>query len=309
VADNEPIPVRVLYSLVDPAEIGRVVASQYDLGVPDHCRLLYAGHNDTYEVVIGAERYAFRLQSAKWWKQGESDARFELDLLAHLHEHDVPVAYPLPRNNGDPLGVIGAPEADRFYSLFSWAPGQTVDDNDLTPEQTFLVGRTMAAIHVMADSHQPLHSRYRLDEATLLDRSLAELKDELHDAAPDDVTTIERYVAEIRARLSEFDPGPTGWGIIHGDVYWANLHFDRHGQITVFDFDLCGYGWRGYDLAYYYTRIPEAVRAAALQGYQSVRPLSDAEENMLATFGRLAWIRADGRPVPRLAKLLRNPYV
>jgi hypothetical protein len=29
---------------------------------------------------------------------------------------------------------------------------------------------------------------------------------------------------------------------------------------------------------------------------------------MLTTFARLAWIHADGRPVPRLAKLLRDPY-
>jgi Ser/Thr protein kinase RdoA (MazF antagonist) len=306
---DDPIPVRVLYSLVDPEEIKRVVASEYDIGIPDHCRLIFAGHNDTYEIAVGTERYAFRLQSRKWWKQGESAARFELDLLTHLHQHDVPVSYPLPRKNGDLLGVIRAPEADRFYSLFTWAPGRTVDDQDLTPEQAFVVGRTMAAIHIVSDRHEPTHERYRMDEHILLERSLTELEDELRAAEPDDVTTIEHYAAEIRDRLREFDPGPTGWGIIHGDVYWANFHFDGDGRITMFDFDLCGYGWRAYDLAYYYTRIPEPVRAAALEGYQALRPLSDAEQSMLTTFGRLAWIHADGRPMSRLAELLRNPYV
>lgn len=306
---DEPIPVRVVYSLVDPAEIERVVASEYDVGVPARCRLVAAGHNDTYEVVVGAERYAFRLQSRKWWKGGESDAKFEVELLEHLHQHNVPVAYPLRRKNGDLLGVIRAPESDRFYSLFTWAPGRTIDDEDLTPAQAYLVGQTMAAIHVAADQHESTHSRYHLDEPTLLDRSLAELDDELQAAEPDDVKTIEHYVAEIRTRLREFDAGTSGWGIIHGDVYWANFHFDERDQITIFDFDLCGYGWRAYDLAYYYTRIPEAFRAAALEGYEALRPLSDAERDMLTTFGRLAWIHADGRPVPRLAQLLRNPYV
>lgn len=310
VSTNDPISVRVLYSLVDPAEIMRVVASEYDLGVPDQCRVVATGHNDTYELAIGSERYALRLQSGgKWWKGGESDARFELDLLTHLHEQDVPVAYPLPRANGDQLGVIRAPEGDRFYSLFTWAPGQTVDDDHLTSEQAWIVGRTMAAIHVAADRHEPKHSRYHLDERALLDRSLAELEDELSAATPEDAATVEHYVGEIRDRLRDFDPRPTGWGIVHGDVYWANIHFDKGGEITLFDFDLCGYGWRAYDLAYYYTRIPEAVRDAALHGYQGLRPLSDAEHDMLTTLGRLAWIRADGRPVPRLAKLLRNPYV
>lgn len=306
---DEPIPVRVLYSLVDPVDIGRVVAEQYGLGKPDRCRLVHAGHNDTYEVGIGAEKYAFRLQSAKWWKVGESDARFELDLLTHLHQHGVPVAYPLPRRNGDPLGIIRAPEADRYYSLSIWAPGNTVDDADLTIERAYLVGRSMAAIHLASDKYQPEHHRYRLDEETLLDRSLRELHDDLRAARPDDVRTIEHYVSDIRRRLNEFDPGPTGWGIVHGDLYWANLHFDQENRITIFDFDLCGYGWRAYDLAYYYTRIPESVRAAALKGYETLRPLADAERDMLTTFGRLAWIRADGRPMSRLAQLLRDPYV
>lgn len=308
----DAIPVRVVYSLVATEEIQRIVASEYDVGVPDRCRVIHTGHNDTYEVVIGSQRYAFRLQSeGKWWKSGESDARFELELLTHLHQYDVPVAYPLPRRNGDLLGVIRAPEGDRFYSLFAWAHGKVADDEDLTdltPKRAAIVGETMAAIHVAADQHEPKHSRYRLDERTLLDLSLVELDEELRAATPEDAKTIEHYVAEIRARLHDFDPGPTGWGIIHGDIYWANFHFDDD-QITMFDFDLCGYGWRAYDFAYYYTRIPESVRGPTLDGYQAVRPLSDAETDMVATFGRLAWIRADGRPVPRLAQLLRNPYV
>lgn len=294
---------------VDPAEISRVVATEYDVGTPGRCRLIYAGHNDTYEVVAGDRRYAFRVQSEKWWKHGESDARFELDLLTHLHRSDVPVAYPIARRDGDLLGVIRAPDADRFYSLFSWAPGGTVDDRDLTSEHTYLVGRTMAAIHKAADKFQTTHSRYRLDEQTLLDRSLNELAEQIAAAAPDDVATIERYAADIRDRLRDFDPGPTGWGIVHGDVYWANLHFDEHRNITIFDFDLCGYGWRAYDLAYYYTRVPAGVRAGALEEYESVRPLADTERGMLTTFGGLAWIRADGRPMSRLAELLRDPYV
>ncbi|HVX47726.1 MAG TPA: phosphotransferase [Mycobacteriales bacterium] len=306
---DEPIPVRVIYSLVDPEEIERVVGGEYDLGRPESCRLVFAGHNDTYEVRAGGRRFAFRLQSRKWWKRGESDARFELDLLTHLHRRGVPVIQPIRRRNGDSLGSIRAPEGDRFYSLFTWAEGAIVDDSELRTDQTLLIGRTMAAIHVAADEFVTDHTRYRLDEATLLDHSLNELADDIRAADADDVRTIEHYVEEIRARLAEFDPGPGGWGIIHGDVYWANLHFTPDNRITVFDFDLCGYGWRAYDLAYYYTRIPEPVRAAALTGYQSVRKLSAAELDMLTTFGRLAWIRADGRPVPRLAQLLKDPYV
>ncbi|MFD2082749.1 homoserine kinase [Actinopolymorpha cephalotaxi] len=302
--------VDVLYSMVDPKWVARLVADEYDVGVPDDCRLLFAGHNDTYEVSVGDRRYAFRLHTrGKWWLRGEGDARFELDLLTHLHSHGVPVSYPMPRRNGDLLGTIPAPEGERFYSLFSWAPG--APPGKPTVDQAYVIGRTLAAIHVTADLHTPRHPRYHLDEAAKLDRPLAELDEAIRGASPEDEETIRHHAAEIRANLASFDPGPTGWGIIHADIQPHNYHFDaggRGGDITVFDFDLCGYGWRAYDLAYCYTRTGEPQRSAMLDGYQSVRTLSDAERSMLTTFGRLAWIAHDGRPVARLAQLMRDPY-
>lgn len=180
-------PVGVIYSLVDPGWVARLVAAEYDVG--------------------------------------ESDVRFELDLLTHLHGHGVPVSYPLPRRNGDLLGTVAAPEGDRFYSLFSWAPGEPPES--LTVDQAHLLGRTVAGIHVAADLYEPSHTRYRLDEATKLDRPLAELAQQIRDASPDDAATIARYTAEIRAQLAAFDPGPTGWGIIHGDVRAATLSGPR----------------------------------------------------------------------------------
>lgn len=297
----------VIYSTVDPDWVARLVATEYDVGVPDGCRLLFAGHNDTYEVAVGGQKYAFRLHTrGKWWLEGESDVRFELDLLTYLHKHEVPVSYPLRRRNGDLLGTVHAPEGRRFYSLFSWAHGDPPED--MTVEQAHLLGRTLASIHVIADRHKPNHARYSLDEATKLDRPLAELEQQISAASPEDGETIAHYTAEIRTRLADFDPGPTGWGIIHGDIQDLNFHFDADGKITVFDFDMCGYGWRAYDFAYYYTRAAEPQRSAVLDGYRELRPLSEAEHAMITTFGRLAWIAHDGRPVSFLAQLLRDPY-
>ncbi len=296
-----------IHSMVDPDWVARLVAVDYNVGSPDSCRLLCAGWNDTFEVAVNGQQYAFRLHRRdKWWLAGEDDVRFELDLLSHLHRHDVPVSSPLPRRNGDLLGSVQAPEGERFYSLFTWAPGNPPEN--MTVDQAYLLGRTMAAIHVTADQHEPRHTRYRLDEATKLDRPLAELDQQIRNASPDDAETIRHYAAEIRQHLAAFDPGPSGWGIIHGDIQDLNFHFDADDRITVFDFDMCGYGWRAYDLDYYYTRSAEPHRSAVLDGYQAIRPLCDAEHGMLTTFGRLAWIAHDGRPVPKLAQLLCDPY-
>jgi homoserine kinase type II len=125
---------------------------------------------------------------------------------------------------------------------------------------------------------------------------------------PADVAFVRHQVADIRRRLQTFDPGPSGWGIIHADPQVLNIHFTDDDQITIFDFDLCAYGWRAYDLAYYYTRIPEHLRASAIDGYQSIRLLTQAEHDMLPTLGRAAWIW-EGLQSQNLIARLTNPYL
>jgi Ser/Thr protein kinase RdoA (MazF antagonist) len=76
----------------------------------------------------------------------------------------------------------------------------------------------------------------------------------------------------------------TDYGLIHQDAHPANLFVDASGQITLFDFDDCGYGWFIYDIAMvvFYTvmheptdKIREFFRAF-WQGYQQENHLDSA---------------------------------
>ncbi len=72
------------------------------------------------------------------------------------------------------------------------------------------------------------------------------------------------------------------WGPCHGDLTLDNLHISDDGQVVFYDFDSGGPGWRAGDLpgwAKVHPEISEAeMRAQAfLRGYQSIRPLSDAD--------------------------------
>lgn len=301
---------------VEESEIPDLIAAAYGFGTPDRCSMLHGGFgvNDTYALDIGGTRYALRIQpvpsmtSRKHWISGESDLRFELELLEHLHRHDIRVAYPLPQRNGDLLGRFQAVSGDCYYTLFSWAPGNTVDVEQLSGRQAYRVGQTLAAMHLVADRCDVRRSRYSLGEESLLDRPLGRLESSFGDASPSEVRFIKHHVEDVRARLRTFVPGPNGWGIIHGDIQALNYHVTDDEQIILFDFDLCGYGWRAYDLAYYYTRIPASVRPSVLCGYQALRPLNDEERDMLSTFGRAAWIW-EGLTPSELVRRLRNPYM
>jgi Ser/Thr protein kinase RdoA (MazF antagonist) len=299
--------------VADHPAISALVEREYLLGTPFGSTLLSQGMNEVYRIDLPDGPYALRIHGDnKWWLTEEGSLRFELDLLTHLNDHGVPVSRPVPRSNGDVLGRVRQNDAERFYSLFTWAEGVPGGDG-LTDDQAHLVGRLIAEIHVAADQFHSELPRYELGEETLLDRPLRILEPALRRADTDLAAGIRAEIERIRERLRAFDPGPTGWGIIHGDPQDLNYHLTADGKITIFDFDLCGYGWRAYDLAYYYTRIPEPFRQSALDGYDSVRRLSMAERELLPTFGQAAWVKegtmvGSGLHPHELAKNLADPF-
>jgi Ser/Thr protein kinase RdoA (MazF antagonist) len=68
----------------------------------------------------------------------------------------------------------------------------------------------------------------------------------------------------------------------HGDFHGWNAHVDETQQLTFFDFDCCGKGWRAYDIATFFwgARIRDKHKKRCsnfLRGYTEVRQLSDAD--------------------------------
>ena len=134
--------------------ISALVEREYRFGAPSACVVISQGMNDVYRIDFPDAPYVLRVQGlGKWWLKGESDLRFELDLLTHLHVHGMPVSYPVPRSNGDSLGRTQVEGAEQFYSLFTWASGVPGGD-DMSSEQAYEVGRVIAEIHLWSDLFQ-----------------------------------------------------------------------------------------------------------------------------------------------------------
>lgn len=315
-----PADERRFDNVLNTSELGQLITGDYALE-PTRIRLIANGFNDIYAVETDGMRFAFRLYGQdKSWIREESDLRFELDLLTHLRAQDAPVSFPIERLSGDTLGTLSSPNGARHYALFSWCPGRPIDILELTRDECARLGAGLAAIHVGADSFATRHSRYSLDEQTLLERSLQLMRPTLNQADPADALFIENCAAKISDQLRAFEPGPTGWGLIHGDPQVLNCHFTDDGAVTFFDFDLCGFGWRAYDLAYCLRHTSaagdpraEGIRSAVIDGYNSVRRMSDAEYRLLPTLGQAAWIRegtiaGEGLPPSKLVRLLQDPY-
>ena len=68
------------------------------------------------------------------------------------------------------------------------------------------------------------------------------------------------------------------WGACHGDFHGGNAHHTPSGQVTFFDFDCGGLGWRSYELAVFrwaiaLNRQVEKLWEAYLTGYTQHRAI------------------------------------
>jgi len=124
---------------------------------------------------------------------------------------------------------------------------------------------------------------------------------------PAEREALGRAADVVASRLRAYGDGPDRFGLVHADMRLANLLVDPvRARTNVIDFDDCGFGWFGYDLAASLSfieqdpAVPELMAAWA-SGYRAVAPLPGEDEAELPTFVMLrrlllvAWIGSHSR--------------
>jgi Ser/Thr protein kinase RdoA (MazF antagonist) len=272
-------------SVLSAAALAERLLPAYDLPGPPRCQLVNRGDNDTYVVAAAGERFALRVYNHE--RENRAEVEAELELLEALVGRDVPVARPIRRRDGGLLQAVDAPEGPRFVALFAFAEG-TPPGRAITAEQGCAYGRAVARTHAAMDALPRQLARPRNDLTRLLDEPVAALLPELAHRPAD-----QAFLRDLRERLWEGARGlsetPPWYGLCHCDLHKENVLFAPGGELTILDFDCCGYSWRAYELAvlFWSTRwLPqaEAVRAAYLRGYGEVRALEPAELAALPSF-------------------------
>jgi Ser/Thr protein kinase RdoA (MazF antagonist) len=232
-------------------------------------------------------RYVARVYRAAW--RSADEIAYELELLVHLAGKGVRVSAPVPARDGRLALPLLTPEGVRYLALFTYVEG-----NPLTwtnPEHCDLAGRLLAAIHDASDDFVSTHTRTALDLEYLIEVPLAALAPFLA-RRPDDWAYLVAFAARLRARLTALSAA-LEWGVCHGDFSsTGNFRIGSDSAVTVFDFDLCGPGWRVFDLApiqraavgYKNRRIWRTF----LRGYLECRRLDSADLAAVPLFYALA---------------------
>ena len=282
-----------IYSTLSPQALVDGVLSQYELGTVNQCLFWNRGLSDIYLIETQTKSFILKISHHHW--RSQSDIQFELEFLDFLHENHIPVAYPIATKDNRLLVTIHAVEGDRYAALFPYAPGE-VPLGDLNIQQSKILGETVAKLHQTSLKFNSLTPRHPLNIKYLLDDSLKTITPYLKHRHQD-LKYLQDNISRIKRDLSDFPQSPPFWSVCWGDPHSGNIHFTSDNQITLFDFDQCGYGWRAFDLAKFlqvalHAGVSRNTRDAFFSGYQSVQQLTDIELNLLQTLTQTAHIWA-----------------
>src|SRR5690242_4372577 len=241
--NSAPAHFPVTHSILSTAALLELVQSNYAIATPIECQLLGCGLNDMYLLKSTAEQFILRAYRSAW--RSLADIRYELDALNHLERAGVAVAAPIARKDGGFLHHIQAPEGTRRIVLFRFARGQELTQDQ---EQSYLYGRAAANIHAATDGFTSPYQRFQIDLAHLIDQPLVAIQPFLAHR-PQDWEYLRQIAAKVRERIAAMPLEQLDSGFCHGDLHGGNAHIDAQKQITFFDFDCGGPGWRAYDIA------------------------------------------------------------
>jgi len=229
--------------------------------------------NATFSVSTqSGQKYALRLNinSTRTVPNIQAETQWVRD-LARIPSINVPT----PIASLEDQYLVSAHHADSgqtiYGVMYSWLEGEEIGDEP-TLDQLHTVGRAMALLHenssnfTLTDGAElPTFNDFFWGTEDYLFSSKSTL-------IPKDRQLIEQARDLIMMFTDELY-ATSVVHIIHADLHGWNLMW-HEDQLSIFDFDDCGYGVEGQDIAValYYLDTPEQD-AALLDGYKSIRPL------------------------------------
>jgi Ser/Thr protein kinase RdoA (MazF antagonist) len=271
-----------------------VALGSYDLPEPVRAEPIRLLNNAVYAVASGdGRRFVLRVHRPRYRLPEHTLA--ELSFLAAVHEPlarvGIRVPAPFRTNTGElstaiRLPLSGDASEQVHCDLLTWVDGEVRrPGTGLGLRGVHRIGRAMAHLHRAAESFEPAGDFVLPSwdaEAMFTERSPyrpGPFRERLSRA---DLSTFDT-VADLTGQIFEtLGSGRDAFGLIHHDFILGNCHTVRTARgwsVGVIDFDECGWGHYLYDLAPVMGNLSDyphfrQLRAAFLDGYRSVRPLS-----------------------------------
>jgi len=270
--------------LHDPSVVTRLARGVAPLltgwGMPADSRvtLLAMSENVTFRVDDARTGRALALRVHRPGYHTRAEILSELAWIEALRADDVfRTVTPLPRLDDELIASLDDTGGHRDVVAFDFVSGHEPRPGDALAEDF----RTLGAISARLHRHARQWTRpdgfvrkvWNTDTIVGATAHWGPWQDAIG-LDPAGHAALAHAVRLLGERLHRFGTGSERFGLIHADLRLANL-LDNDGDLTVIDFDDCGFGWFLFDLAAALSFIEEepcvpALIAAWLAGYRDV---------------------------------------
>jgi Ser/Thr protein kinase RdoA (MazF antagonist) len=295
--NDSPFPVQ--RSLLSAAALTERVLANYDLPGSPACHFWRRSINDLYLVKAEGARFVLRVSPANW--RSHQHLVVEIDLLNYLHRNQLSVPRPIRCRDGAHVQTLNAPEGPRHAILFTFVPGAAQRATETNSQR---YGQAIARFHTVTDGYPAGATGFRFEPADMVNESLAHLQP-LFGGHRSDYEYLLEIATGLKGAADKLPRGAPAYGLCHGDVNDGNFLLGDGDQWALLDFEYFGYGWRVLDIATFLNNQlyqlggrqgAQAILEAFLEGYQSVRPLGQAELEAIPSFVvlRQLWLLGRG---------------
>lgn len=280
-----------VYTQISHSELSEFLM-HYDVGTFQSFSGISEGVSNTnYHVHTGKGRYVLTLFEPH--RVAADQVPFFVEYQMVLKAAGISVPDVFKNSAGQAVSTF----KNRPAILCSFLPGKTGDAGMVTPEVCRKAGMMLAKMHRVFEDGGAVAARFPENSYGIkkwvswvagMGLGLNKIHDGLFQKVSQDIKIIEKYWPH------DLPAGP-----IHGDFFPDNVFFDHHTPVGVIDFHFAAKDFFVYDLSiavnawcFDMVNIFSAQRfGAMLDGYESVRPLTDAEDKVFPLMRRAAALR------------------
>jgi len=287
-------------------EVKRIVG-HYDFSDAVEVRLLAQSENIVFLVDDPArtQKYVARVNSGRLAYHSKPSIESEMEwLMAIRRDTDIRVPDVLADRNGDTVHTLNLGEKNntRFAALYSFLEGIEPPEDNLVRD-FFGLGAITAKLHEHSKCWTPPDSfkRHSWSAEDILDDTLnwGHWKDGIG-IEGETAQVLARAETVVRKRMEDLPSDKDNFGLIHADLRLPNLLVNG-AQMSIIDFDDCGYGWFLYELAAAVSFIEDhadfdQLLSRWIEGYQTVSEIDQEILDALPTllllrrFSLIAWL-------------------
>jgi Ser/Thr protein kinase RdoA (MazF antagonist) len=268
------------------------------LDISGEPQLVMHRENTVFRVGTKTGPAALRIHRAGY--HSHEAIKSELDWMAHLALNGLAVPAPIRTEDGALFVELDNGAGQKCVAdLLTWLDGAPLGKSGQPlagsiSEQVDIfqaLGKSMARLHQISDAWRRPHGFHRhawdrdglIGDAPFWGKFWA-----VSDCFTDEAEMLVKARKRVGEVLDKYDAGGADYGLIHADLVRENV-LVHEGQVRMIDFDDAGYGFRMFDIATALIknrREPhyEALKAALLSGYESLRPLSPRDLAALPLF-------------------------